>query len=189
MPEDHGMNREPQWDKVAFRGTVFWRVFLPRSSLARLLTRLSWSVRLERCFWRSFPFLTRLSLAQFPGAFLSRVTAWLEICMRNIAISGAVLAVAFAFSPAAQRAGVFPSAAAAELTVARHHRPAREIHYKSEWPSREYWRWDHRPTWDDPWVVLRPTIWGSPEPYLVPANIWARKWHLPRRHRWHRRHW
>jgi len=52
------------------------------------------------------------------------------------------------------------------------------------WARRQYWRWDHRPIWDDPWTVLRPTIWGSPEPYLVPADIWARKWHLPRHHAW-----
>lgn len=61
------------------------------------------------------------------------------------------------------------------------------------WGPRHYWQWDHRPIWDDPWLVLRPTIWGSPEPHLVPAEIWACKWHLPSAHswprpwRWHRR--
>lgn len=60
---------------------------------------------------------------------------------------------------------------------------------KIAWAPREYWQWDHRPVWDDPWAVLRPNFWGSPEPYLVPADIWACKWHLPSRRDWrHRRH-
>jgi hypothetical protein len=47
------------------------------------------------------------------------------------------------------------------------------------WPPRQYWQWDQRPIWDDPWTVLRPTIWGSPEPYVVPADHWVHKWHPP----------
>jgi hypothetical protein len=47
------------------------------------------------------------------------------------------------------------------------------------WPPRQYWQWDRRPIWDDPWTVLQPTIWGSPEPYVVPADSWARGWHPP----------
>ena len=56
-----------------------------------------------------------------------------------------------------------------------------------EWAPREYWRWDHRPIWDDPWAVLKPNFWGSPEPHLVPADVWARKWRL--RYPWRYRHW
>jgi len=56
-----------------------------------------------------------------------------------------------------------------------------------EWAPREYWRWDHRPIWDDPWRVLKPNFWGSPEPHLVPADVWARKWRL--RYPWRYRHW
>lgn len=55
------------------------------------------------------------------------------------------------------------------------------------WGPREYWRWDHRPIWDDPWAVLKPNFFGSPEPHLVPAEIWARKWRL--RRPWQYRHW
>jgi hypothetical protein len=55
------------------------------------------------------------------------------------------------------------------------------------WAPRQYWQWDHRPVWDDPWRVLRPNFWGSPEPHLVPADIWACKWHLPNRS-WRWRH-
>jgi hypothetical protein len=55
------------------------------------------------------------------------------------------------------------------------------------WGPREYWRWDHRPIWDDPWRVLKPNFWGSPEPHLVPADVWARKWRL--RYPWRHRHW
>jgi hypothetical protein len=53
------------------------------------------------------------------------------------------------------------------------------------WAPRQYWQWDHRPIWDDPWRVLRPNFWGSPEPHLVPADIWACKWHLPSARAWH----
>jgi len=55
-----------------------------------------------------------------------------------------------------------------------------------EWPRRHYWQWGDRPAWDDPWVVLRPNFWGSPEPHLVPADIWACKWHLPPGPHWRR---
>src|SRR5579863_6244419 len=64
--------------------------------------------------------------------------------------------------------------------------PVRMIHDARRWYQRHYWRWDHRPVWDDPWEVLRPTIWGSPEPHYVPADIWARKWHPAHWHRWAR---
>jgi hypothetical protein len=47
------------------------------------------------------------------------------------------------------------------------------------WPPRQYWQWDQRPIWDDPWAGLRPNIWGSPEPYVVPADRWAHEWHPP----------
>jgi hypothetical protein len=57
-----------------------------------------------------------------------------------------------------------------------------------DWPHRQYWQWDHRPIWDDPWLVLKPNFFGSPEPHLVPADIWARKWHPPWLQRWHHRH-
>jgi hypothetical protein len=62
--------------------------------------------------------------------------------------------------------------------------------YAQQWSPRTYWQWDERPIWDDPWTVLRPNFWGSPEPYLMPADIWACEWHLPgvRYWRWHRRH-
>jgi hypothetical protein len=65
----------------------------------------------------------------------------------------------------------------------------RRCHCAREWAHREYWQWDHRPIWDDPSLVLKPNFWGSPAPHLVPADIWARKWHLPwLHHRLHRRH-
>jgi hypothetical protein len=56
------------------------------------------------------------------------------------------------------------------------------------WPPRQYWQWDQRPIWDDPWTTLQPTIWGSPEPYLVPADRWAHEWHPPWIRHWHSRH-
>jgi hypothetical protein len=47
------------------------------------------------------------------------------------------------------------------------------------WPPRQYWQWDQRPVWDDPWTVLQPNIMGSPEPRFVPADRWAHEWHPP----------
>lgn len=77
--------------------------------------------------------------------------------------------------PAAAMGPVAPAAPAAAVV---NNAPVTPIHYaKQRWRQRRYWRWDHRPIWDDPWEVLRPTIWGSPEPQFVPANVWAQKWH------------
>ena len=55
-----------------------------------------------------------------------------------------------------------------------------------KFPPRHYWQWDDRPIWDDPWAVLEPNFWGSPEPHLVPADIWACEWHLPATQSWRR---
>jgi hypothetical protein len=58
------------------------------------------------------------------------------------------------------------------------------------WPARQYWQWGwHQPP---PWHWTSPVaaFWGDPDPPLVPADRWARKWHPPwmrhwRRHRHH----
>jgi hypothetical protein len=113
--------------------------------------------------------------------------------MDKIVIAGAMLASALvvgtatgaAAMPAAPRMALPPAAADSVLM--------QKIHYTCrcarQWPHRQYWQWDDRPIWDDPWRVLKPNFWGSPEPHLVPAEIWARQWHLPREHywRWHHR--
>jgi hypothetical protein len=96
----------------------------------------------------------------------------------------AVLAVSLAFS----------AAAPAENALAGGYAVSRAAHWRCacmrDWPHRQYWQWDHRPIWDDPWLVLEPNFWGSPQPHLVPADIWARKWHPPWLHgRPQRRHW
>jgi hypothetical protein len=88
----------------------------------------------------------------------------------------------------------FFAAAPAENAVAAEYGALRAAHWRCncsrEWPHRQYWQWDHRPIWDDPWLVLKPNFWGSPLPHLVPANVWARKWHPPWLHRWRaHRHW
>ena len=120
--------------------------------------------------------------------------------MANTIIAGAVLASVLAFGAASQGAAAAPVAPAGVLVPAGWNAGLHKVHYRCqcapawaprEWAPREYWQWDHRPIWQDPWKVLRPTIWGSPEPYLVPADIWACKWHLPAFHplrhwRWHR---
>jgi len=82
-----------------------------------------------------------------------------------------------------------PAAPAALAAAGGYSAPVLTIHDARRWHQRHYWRWDHRPVWDDPWEVLRPTIWGSPEPHYVPANVWARKWHPAHGHYWAKRHY
>jgi hypothetical protein len=89
-------------------------------------------------------------------------------------------------------AAAMPIAGAAKLAAAtvengRQQNIRYDCRCESNWGPREYWRWDHRPIWDDPWHVLKPNFWGSPEPHLVPAEIWVRKWRL--RWPWRYRHW
>jgi len=97
---------------------------------------------------------------------------------------------ALALSVALSAAGFAEQAVAAEYGPPAAAHPKR--HWRCEcvqdWPHRQYWQWDHRPIWDDPWLVLKPNFWGSPEPHLVPADIWARKWHPPWPHYWRPRH-
>ncbi len=93
--------------------------------------------------------------------------------MRRAILAAVVLGVAFS------------AAAPAERTAASEYggRPVhRHCDCARDWPHRHYWQWDHRPIWDDPWLILKPNFFGSPEPHLVPADIWARKWHPP--HYW-----
>lgn len=106
----------------------------------------------------------------------------------------AIAAVAFtaalvtgAWSPPAAAMG--PAAPGALAAAGSYGQPVLRIYDIKRWRQRHYWRWDHRPVWDDPWEVLRPTIWGSPEPHFVPADVWARKWRPAYFHHWPRRHY
>jgi|SRR5579859_7723014 hypothetical protein len=102
--------------------------------------------------------------------------------MRRDILAAAALGLAFSATTPAERA------AASQYGVPH-------VHWRCDcarnWPHRQYWRWDHRPIWDDPWLVLAPNFFGSPQPHRVPADIWARKWHPPWLHHWrsHHRHW
>lgn len=105
--------------------------------------------------------------------------------MPKIVVAEAVLALALAFGAATNRATTAPAAPRSEVfRAAGDAGPAQKIRYACrcarQWPYRHYWRWDGRPVWDDPWRVLKPNLWGSPEPHLVPADSWARKWYLRR---------
>lgn len=99
---------------------------------------------------------------------------------------------ALALSVALAAAGFAKQAVAAEYGAPAAAHPKRHLRCECarDWPHRMYWQWDHRPIWDDPWLVLKPNFWGSPEPHLVPADIWAHKWHPPWLHYWrlHHRH-
>jgi hypothetical protein len=97
------------------------------------------------------------------------------------AIATLFSAVAPGHSAAAMTPGP-PSAFAASAWHARNFRAVGFIcdwKCARRWSPRQYWQWDERPIWDDPWTVLRPTILGSPEPDLVPADRWAHEWHPP----------
>jgi len=110
--------------------------------------------------------------------------------MWKVAVAGVAITAALAtgtWSPPA--AAMDPAVAAALAASGGYGQPALRIHDISRWRQRRYWRWDHRPVWDDPWEVLRPTIWGSPEAHFVPADVWARKWHPAYFHHWTRRHY
>jgi hypothetical protein len=104
--------------------------------------------------------------------------------------AGAILALAFCFGAAVDRAAAMTLALPAQIGPAVQGDVAQNFHlagsYAREWAPREYWQWGHRPIWDDPWRVLKPNFLGSPEPHLVPADIWACKWHPPT-WRWHHR--
>jgi hypothetical protein len=65
------------------------------------------------------------------------------------------------------------------------------------WARRHYWPWGHDGVWDEQleerWFNPLNHFWGTPEPPLVPADRWARKWHPPFHPIWnrarHRHHW
>jgi hypothetical protein len=113
--------------------------------------------------------------------------------MHKSVVAGAVFVFAVALGAATNRAAAMPAASRAEmLSPANDAGAMQEVRYACrctrQWPRRQYWQWDSRPIWDDPWSVLKPNFWGSPEPRLVPADIWARKWHLPGVHHWRSQH-
>lgn len=105
--------------------------------------------------------------------------------MPNTTIAAVALAVALLTGVWSRPAAAMGPAAPAALTVTGHYgAPVQAVHDTRRWHQRHYWRWDHRPIWDDPWEVLQPTIWGSAEPHYVPADVWARKWHPAHPHHW-----
>jgi hypothetical protein len=105
--------------------------------------------------------------------------------MRKAIIAVFILLLALCFGSAAERAAAMTlSSPAAVGWTGNRFLPAR---YRAlTWAPRQFWQWDHRPVRDDPWAVLRPNFWGSAEPHLVPADIWACKWHLPTDQSWSR---
>ena len=108
--------------------------------------------------------------------------------MARTTIAAGLFSAALLLGVAPDRANAMGPAAPAAL-AAGYRDPVQAIHYeKRPLGRRHYWRWDHRPVWDDPWEVLEPTIWGSPEPHYVPADIWARKWHPAHWHHWAHHH-
>jgi len=113
--------------------------------------------------------------------------------MRKTVFALCALALATSVGALAPRAAAMPFASPVEVGAASAsgvdlvHKVHCDRRCAREWPRRHYWQWDDRSIWDDSWTVLRPNFWGSPEPHLVPADIWACKWHLPSAQyaRWH----
>lgn len=110
-----------------------------------------------------------------------------KIAIATIVVAAALVIGAWSHPAAAMAPAALPAALSA---AGGYNALVTPVHYaKHGWRQRRYWRWDHRPIWDDPWEVLQPTIWGSPEPHVVPADVWARKWHPAHWHHWgHHQH-
>jgi hypothetical protein len=108
--------------------------------------------------------------------------------MRRAVLALSVVLLALSIDSSADRAAAiaFSLPAAATTHDGRLQTVGFDCRCVRAWGPRHYWQWDHRPVWDNPWQVLRPTIWGSPEPHLVPAGIWACKWHMPSARYWRR---
>jgi hypothetical protein len=106
------------------------------------------------------------------------------------AIGALVLAMASANRASAMTAAAPSEFAPAAPAAARVH----TAHFTCDprcarrWAPRQYWQWGQRPVRDDPWTVLQPNFWGSPEPYFVPADQWAHEWHPPWIRHWRPHH-
>ena len=108
--------------------------------------------------------------------------------MPKVGIAAIAFAIALTGLWSHPAAATGPAAPAALLPAGGYSTQVRTVHDVRRWRERHYWRWDHRPVWDDPWEVLRPNFWGSPEPHFVPADVWARKWHPAHWHHWAHHH-
>jgi len=113
---------------------------------------------------------------------------------RAISTAFAIAALLPVMAPA-NRAGAMTLATPSDLAAATQDaRDVRTVDFvcdwkcQRRWPPRQYWQWDQRPIWDEPWAVLQPNFWGSPEPHFVPADRWAHKWHPPWIRHWHAHH-
>jgi hypothetical protein len=113
---------------------------------------------------------------------------------RAILTAFVIAALLAVIAPASRAAAMTPATPSDRAAATQGARSVRTVDFVCDWkcarrwPPRQYWRWDRRPIWDDPWTVLQPTIWGSPEPDLVPADRWAHQWHPPWIRYWHARH-
>jgi hypothetical protein len=113
---------------------------------------------------------------------------------RAILMASAIGALILATTPANRATAMTPAAPSEFAPAAWNAHRIHKVDFVCDWrctrrwPPQQYWQWDERPIWDDPWSVLRPNFWGSPEPHLVPADHWAHKWHPPWIRYWHTRH-
>ena len=114
--------------------------------------------------------------------------------MRRAVLAASIVLLALGVDGSAEYTAAMPhSSPVAALTGGRMQPVRYDCRCARAFAPRHYWQWDSRPIWDDPRTVLRPNFWGSPEPHLVPADIWGCKWHLPWGHpsaasgRWRRR--
>jgi hypothetical protein len=105
---------------------------------------------------------------------------------RAVLTAFAIAALFAAMAPTSRSVAMTPATPYEHATATEQHTGrARIVDFICDWkcarrwPPRQYWQWDQRPIWDDPWTVLGPNFWGSPEPDLVPADRWAHEWHPP----------
>lgn len=91
--------------------------------------------------------------------------------MLRTAFVTTILAITLSLAP-------LPAAAAARARrVAATHTTHLRWYGSGEFAPRRYWHWDGQPLLPEPWTA-RPIYWQSLNPPRVPANMWARNWHL-----------
>ena len=112
--------------------------------------------------------------------------------MHRASLTAFALAALLPVMAPANRAEAMTMAAPPERAAAADARSLRTVDFVCDWKCgrrwRQYWQWDQRPVWDDPWTLLHPNIMGSPEPYVMRADRWAHQWHPPWIRYWHTHH-
>src|SRR5580698_3181125 len=95
--------------------------------------------------------------------------------MRKAALVPAAVATLLLAAASASQAQAMPLAPASAFAPAAGNTSlldaVRYCRCERLWPHRQYWHWGHHPLPDDQWE-LPFGFWDTPEPPLVPADVW-----------------